>query len=67
MCLAFPGKIINVEGRLATIQYPQEQRQAMIAEEGVEVGDWVMVQMGMVIQKLSQEEAAERNLETVSG
>lgn len=57
MCIAAPGKIIKIEGRKATIQYGEEQRFAMIGEENVRVGDYVLVQMGIVIQVLSKEDA----------
>jgi hydrogenase expression/formation protein HypC len=57
MCLAIPGKIIKVKGRQATIQYPGEIRKALIAEEKIKVGDWAMVQMGIVVSKMSQKQA----------
>lgn len=57
MCLAIPGKVKSIDGRLAIIQYPSEDRKAMIAEENVVVGDYVMVQMGCVVRRLSEEEA----------
>ena len=50
MCLAFPGKVIKIEGRKATVQYPMETREVMIGEEGVKVGDKVLVQMGIIVQ-----------------
>jgi hydrogenase expression/formation protein HypC len=57
MCLAIPGKILKIDGQKATIQYPEEQRFAMVGGEEVLVGDYVMVQMGIIIKKLSEEEA----------
>ncbi len=36
-----------------------EARGAMVGEEGVKVGDWVMVQMGIVVKKLNDQEAKE--------
>ena len=59
MCLAIPGRVKSIEGRLAVIEYPEEERKAMIAEENVKVGDFVMVQMGCVVRRLSKEEAPE--------
>lgn len=66
MCLAIPGKISKIEGRKAFVNYQykntdgklvSETRQAMIGEKGIEVGDYVMVQMGIVINKVNQQEA----------
>jgi len=57
MCLAIPGKVVKIEGRKATIAYPGQERPALIAEIEVKVGDFVMVQMGIVVKKLSKAEA----------
>jgi hydrogenase expression/formation protein HypC len=59
MCLAIPGKVIKMEGRKATVQYPGESRFALVGDDPVKIGDYVLVQMGIVIQILSPEEAAE--------
>ena len=59
MCLAVPGKIIKIEGRKVTVQYPGESRFALIGDDPLQEGDYVLVQMGIVIQILSSEEAAE--------
>ena len=52
MCLAIPGKVIKITGRRATVEYPGETRKAMIGEDGIQVGDRVLVQMGIIIQRL---------------
>ena len=57
MCLAIPGRVKSIQGNLAVIQYPEEERKAMLAEENVAVGDYVMVQMGCVVRKLNTDEA----------
>ncbi|MBI3887984.1 HypC/HybG/HupF family hydrogenase formation chaperone [Candidatus Microgenomates bacterium] len=57
MCLAIPGKIIKIAGRKAIVQYPGEQRVALVGEEGLKVGDHVMVQMGIIVKKISSIEA----------
>ncbi len=56
MCLAFPGKVIKIEGRKATVQYPHESREVMIGEDGVKLGDNVLVQMGIIVQIISDSE-----------
>ena len=57
MCLAIPGKVIKVDGRQATVKYPQQIRKAFIGDVVPEVGNYVMVQMGIVIQIISKQDA----------
>ena len=57
MCLAFPGKVIKIEGRKASVEYPDETREALIGEENVKVGDMVLVQMGIIIQIITKSQA----------
>ncbi len=57
MCLAIPGKVIKIEGRKATVQYPGETRFALLTNDPVKVEDFVMVQMGIIIKILTPEEA----------
>jgi hydrogenase expression/formation protein HypC len=58
MCLAAPGKVIKIEGRKATVQYHDDIRYALIGEERVKIGDYVLVQMGIIIQILFEKDAA---------
>ncbi len=57
MCLAIPGKVIKIEGRKFTIEYPGETRFALDGGIPVKLGDFVMVQMGIVIKRISLKEA----------
>lgn len=58
MCLAIPGKIIKTRGRQAEVEYPGQIRQVFLSDEiKVSVGDFVMVQMGVVVKKISAQEA----------
>lgn len=59
MCLAIPGKIIKIEGKKVWVQYPEEMRPVLVGNEQVKIGDYVLVQMGIVIKILSEEEASE--------
>jgi hydrogenase expression/formation protein HypC len=59
MCIAIPGKIVKISGRKAWVKYPTVSNEAMIGDETVKVGDWVMVQMGIVMKKVSKKEAEE--------
>lgn len=58
MCLAIPGKIKQIDGRGTLIDYPGETRKAFLGDDvKANVGDYVLVQMGVVVKKLSAEEA----------
>ena len=57
MCIAAPGKITHIEGHKVTVQYPHESRFALLGDESVKIGDYVLVQMGIVIQVLTPKEA----------
>lgn len=59
MCLAIPGKIIKIEKGSVVVDYGKEQRTAKIIEKGYSVGDYVLVQTGIVAKKLSEKEAIE--------
>jgi hydrogenase assembly chaperone HypC/HupF len=61
MCLAIPGKVKSKDGMRLVVQYPQEERQVLDGGVPVEVGDYVLVQMGIVVKKLTQEEAESAN------
>ena len=57
MCLAIPGRVKKIEGRKAVVDYVSEEREVMIGENGVKIGDYVMVQMGIIVKVISEEEA----------
>ncbi len=59
MCLAIPGKIVNIEGDNATIEYPGEKREAKIIEGEYAVGDYVFVSAKIIVQKIPEKEALE--------
>jgi len=41
------------------VEYPQETRLAMLGVDNLKPGDYVMVQMGIVVKKLTPKEAKE--------
>jgi len=59
MCLAVPGKIIAITNDTATIEYTSETRKARLIEKKYKLGDYVLVQGGIVLQKVSKKEAEE--------
>jgi hydrogenase expression/formation protein HypC len=63
MCLAVPGKILEIEGsdsiRSARVQFGGIVRQvALIFVPDAQVGDFVMVHVGFAISVVDEEEAA---------
>lgn len=57
MCVAAPGKIIEINGSDATIEYSSNITHANIGIVDTKVGDWVLVHAGLVIQVLAEDEA----------
>ncbi len=58
MCLAFPGKIIEIKDDIATVDYGSEKRKAKLVKD-FKVGDYVLVSAGLAIQKVPEKEAIE--------
>ena len=64
MCLAMPGKIIELNGNQATIDYLGEIRTAEVITGDYKVGDYVFVSAKIIVQKIPEEEAL-KSLETI--
>ncbi len=57
MCLAIPGKVIRVTDKQVEVAYPSENRLVFLSGDKPKVGDYVLVQMGIVVKILTPEEA----------
>ena len=57
MCLAVPGKIVEIKEDVAIVDYDIEKRKGKIISEGFSVGDYVLVQGGIVVEKIPEDEA----------
>ncbi len=58
MCLAVPGKVVEVNYPFAIVDFKGARRQVRIdLLDEVEVGDYVLVHVGFAIQKVEEEEA----------
>lgn len=57
MCVAAPGKVIEINGNVATIEYSTNITQASTGIVDVKVGDRVLVHAGLIIQILPDDEA----------
>ena len=62
MCLAIPGKIINIDKNKehATVDYGDgTKRKANITLVEAKIGDYILVHAGFAIEVLNEEEAKE--------
>jgi hydrogenase expression/formation protein HypC len=63
MCLGIPGQIVEIvdaEQHLATVEVSGVRRVIsvlLLSEEGVGVGDWVLVHVGFAMAKIDEAEA----------
>ncbi len=61
MCLAVPGKVVEVKGDRALVDFGGVRREVVVAllDEEVKPGSYVLVHTGYAIQVLDQKEAEE--------
>lgn len=60
MCLAIPAQVVSIEGDMATVEIGGVQREASLALVDADIGDYVILHVGIAIAKLDEAEAAER-------
>jgi hydrogenase maturation factor len=56
MCLAIPGKIIAINKDKATVDYGSQKTTATIVEGDFKVGDYVIVQGKIIVEKVPESE-----------
>ena len=61
MCVALPGKVIEVSEKTAVVDFNGNQVTARCGLVDINVGDFVLVQAGCILQKVSMEEAENLN------
>ena len=59
MCVAAPGKVIEIKDNIATVDYNGNVTKANAGVVNVAVGDYVLVHAGLIIQKISKSDAKE--------
>ena len=65
MCLAIPGQIrefTDDTGHMAMVEVDGVRRKVnvgLVAPDGIQQGDWVLIHVGFAISKIDEEEAAE--------
>ena len=68
MCVALPGRVIEIKGRDAVVDFNGNQVTARAGLVDVKVGDYVLVHAGCVIQKVSQQDMEDlENLNNMMG
>jgi hydrogenase assembly chaperone HypC/HupF len=59
MCLTVPAKVLDVRGSHAVVESRGWKREADVSFVTPEVGDYVLVQSGVILQVLEEEDALE--------
>jgi len=61
MCLGVPGKIVEIRGSLATVDFWGIRREVNldIVDEPVKVGDYILNHVGFAIRRIPEESIAE--------
>lgn len=60
MCIAFPGRVIDVDPRGALVESDGRRRRAsVLLVPDVAVGDWVAVAAGSIVERLDEADALE--------
>ncbi|MFG2073917.1 HypC/HybG/HupF family hydrogenase formation chaperone [Nonomuraea maritima] len=63
MCLGIPGELVEFgkdDAELAVVEISGVRRRinvGLLADEGLEPGDWVLVHVGFALSKISEDEA----------
>ena len=62
MCLAIPGQIVEIgDSSVALVEVSRVRRKVnidLLKEEGLAVGDWVLIHVGFAMSKISDQDAA---------
>ena len=60
MCMSFPGQVVAIEQAGAKVVIDGRTRSAStLLHPEVQVGDWVLVSLGTIIERLTDAQAAE--------
>lgn len=57
MCVAMPGKVVSVDGTLATVDFNGNVIRAQAGLVDVRPGDFVLVHAGCILQKMTQSDS----------
>ena len=57
MCVAYPGKVLGVNGRTAEVDFDGNVASVNIGLVDVKTGDYVLVHAGMALEAMNEEKA----------
>jgi hydrogenase expression/formation protein HypC len=57
MCVAYPGKVVEIDGRRAKADFAGNIVDVNVGVVDVRVGDYVLVHAGLAIEAMSEEKA----------
>lgn len=57
MCVALPGKVIQIRGKDAVVDFNGNQVTARTGLVEIKEGDYVLVHAGCILQKVSRQDA----------
>lgn len=63
MCLGIPGRVVDIvstESQIAKVDVAGVRRAVnvgLVMQDGLEVGDWVLIHVGFAISRIDHEEA----------
>lgn len=57
MCVASPGRVVEINGKTITVDYLGNRVKANSGIVDVKIGDYVLIHAGLVIQVLEKDEA----------
>lgn len=60
MCLGVPGRVVAIEGAVATVEFFGARRAVRLLglDEPVAPGDWVLTHVGLAIRRIPPDEVA---------
>lgn len=59
MCLTIPKKVVSIDGSNAVVEKPDGGRQEVKSIIPMKVGDYVLTQQNVIIQKIGKKQADE--------
>ena len=61
MCLGVPGKVVEIDGNTATVDFWGVRRQVRldVVDEPVAIGDYILNHVGFAIRRIPESEVAE--------
>ena len=59
MCLAVPGKVIEIEGSIGIVDFNGVKREVRLDLVDAKIGDYVIAHTGFAIEKMDEKDALE--------